>query len=127
MKTMMAMAMIAGATALGPACTTTRTGSGTVEDYNAITGNLSTTLAAPLDKVYAASVQTMRELEFRQGEEKKDALVGIITAKMADDRVVSVRLDKKTDNLTAVTVGGGMLGSESVARIVLEKIREKVR
>lgn len=111
---------------LAPGCSTTGSGS-SVEQYNSITGALSTTLEVPLTRAYAAAVGAVTDLEFKVEDDKKDALQGVVRATRANGGSVRIDLDRKGDALTEVTVRVGALGNESVARAVLERIRARVR
>jgi hypothetical protein len=94
--------------------------------YNQLTGNLTTTLDATLDRAWASAKSTVEELQFRPGTSTKDALTGILTAKTADNTEVKIRLEQRTQSTTDVTVGVGPFGKEATARLILGKIRSKV-
>jgi hypothetical protein len=119
--------LLAGAGAM-PGCMSTKdTAAGTSAAFNKVTGNLTTNLSAPLDRVYAATQAALDSLEFRPVDKQKDALQGIVTARMADGDRIVVTLEKRSDKVTGVSVEVGALGKESTARLVLDKIEANLK
>lgn len=108
------------------ACETTQSPSGGAVRYNTVTGNLNALVDAPLDRVWAAARAGIAELEFKSGSESKDALTGILTAKTADNSDIKVRMEKRTENTTHLTVGVGPFGREAMARELMERIKAKL-
>ncbi len=120
--------MAAAILALGglSACETTQSPSGGAVRYNKVTGNLNALVEAPLERVWSAARAGIAELEFKPGSESKDALTGILSAKTADNSDVKVRLEKRTENTTDVTVSVGPFGREAAARELMERIKSKL-
>lgn len=87
-----------------------------------MTGNTSTLASAGLDKAYEGSVRAINALQFKIESQAKDSLKGVIKAKTADGKTVSVDLTKKSDAITEVEVSAGPL-EQSLARTVIEKIQ----
>jgi hypothetical protein len=125
MKVAVAAAVLASALLLGSCNRAQNTAPGAVS-FSRITGNLNATLDAPLDRTWAATQAAVDELQFHTGTKSKDALTGIMTAKTADNSEVRIRLEKRTDSRTGITVGVGPFGKESLAQTVLDKIRAKI-
>jgi hypothetical protein len=124
-------AMMAGlclwAVACGACTSSSVSSSGAHEEYNQLTGNLTSTLEAPLDRAYEAAQAALDDLQFTTTDKSKDALQALLSARMADKSTVRVTLEKKSDRVTEATVGVGTFGKEGMARIVMEKIRARLR
>jgi hypothetical protein len=130
MRTMSAIAVLTPAIVGASACTSSSVSStGAHEDYNNLTGNLTSVLEAPLDKAHAATEAAFKELEFTvdPADDRKDALQAVVKARMADKNTVTVTLVKKSDNVTEATVGVGTLGKDSTAKVVMDKIRAHLK
>ena len=123
-KVMMGAAILAAAALAG--CGGDRPPAPGTATFSQISGHLNATLEAPIDRVWTAAQAAIEELQFKTGTKSKDALTGLLTAKTADNSDVRVRLDKRTDATTDVMVGVGPFGKEATARIVLDKIKEKL-
>lgn len=86
-------------------------------------GRLESVEESPLDRVYDATVQAMKDLEFNLKEHTKDALQARVVALRADGTEVKVALEHKSDTTTDVRIRIGVVGDEEVSREVLERIR----
>lgn len=117
-------ALVTASLWLAGGCSTTTTASGGTATFNKASGNLSTTVNAPLDQAYEAATDAIEELQFRIDTTTKDALTGVINAETATGDDIKVTLQKQTDTVTDITIGMGPLGKESTARILLDKIQE---
>lgn len=127
MRRMTWMLAVVGAAGLLGACSTTSssTSSAAIEQ-NKVTGTASTLATAGLDKAYEGSVRAINGLQFKIESQAKDALKGVIKAKTADGKTVSVDLIKKSDTITEVEVSAGPL-EQSLARTVIEKIQGELK
>lgn len=106
---------------------TSTTASGTHQEYNSLSGNLSATYEAPLDRAYAASIAAINDLQFTISDQRKDAMQGLLTARTAGGSTVKVTAIRQSDRVTEVTVGVGTFGKESVAHAVMDKISSRLR
>jgi hypothetical protein len=89
-----------------------------------IRGELQATVEQRFEVVESAAKHAITELQFSNIEEKKDALVAIITARTAEDARINVKVERSTDKVTTIRIRAGMLGNEKLAHIILEKIKE---
>jgi hypothetical protein len=94
--------------------------------YRSITGELTATLDAPLDRVWGAAQGAVEELQFRSQDRSKDAITGILRAKTADNSDIRIRLDKRTEGTTDVNINVGTFGNESTARLIMDKIKARL-
>lgn len=111
-----------------PGCSTTpATAGGSEISWNRITGRLTTTVDANLDRAFAGAVAAAGDMQYTVLEQSKDVLMGIVKTRTADKSAINVVLDKRTENATDVTVDVGPTGSETAARTFLDKIVARVR
>lgn len=126
-RTTTVAALVTASFWLAGGCSTTSTTDGGTATFNKATGNMSTTVEAPLDRAFEASLAALEDLEFRTLGQSKDALNGVINAETATGDDIKVSLQKRTDAVTDVTIGMGPLGKESTARILLENIQNQLK
>lgn len=88
-----------------------------------IRGELRSTEEIPLDKMWMATLATIRELEFEKRSERSDALQGRVVARRADGSNVTIRLDADGSDRTKVGIRVGTFGDETVSRTILDKIK----
>jgi hypothetical protein len=113
--------------ALGACSSTTTSGTSSAAiEQNKVTGNTSTLASVGLDRAYEGSIRAINNLQFKIESQAKDALKGVIKAKTADGKTVSVDLTKKSDTITQVEVSAGPL-EQSLARTVIEKIQGELK
>jgi hypothetical protein len=122
----LAAAFLASA-ALLPACKSTQpTAGGGTATFHQITGDLTFTVEAPLDRTWAAAQAAVEDLQFRTTGKSKDAIQGILNAKAANDDSIKITVEKRTESTTDVTVGVGPFGREATARLVGDKVRARL-
>ncbi len=92
-----------------------------------VTGEVSTLVNAGLDRAFDQSVAAVRDdLQFTVESSAKDALVGVVKARTAQNKLVTVTLNKKSDTITSVNVSAGAFDSD-VATAVAEKISSRLQ
>ncbi|GJQ28863.1 MAG: membrane protein [Phycisphaerae bacterium] len=106
-----------------PGCVVVAAGAG-AGTYAYVTGTLKSDLDATLDKAYAASQKAVKALEFAETSKAKDALQGVVEAKMADNTSISIKLKKKTDSTTEVVIRVGTFGDEAKSIMILDEIKK---
>jgi hypothetical protein len=122
----LAAALLASALVL-PACKSTQTSSGgTTTTFHQITGDLTFTVDAPLDRTWGAAQAAVEDLQFRTTGKSKDAIQGVLNAKAANDDSIKITIEKRTESATDVTVGVGPFGKEQTARLVGDKLRSRL-
>jgi len=89
-----------------------------------VRGELQVNIDRRFEVVERAANKAVTELQLSKIEEKKDALVGIVTARTADDIKVNIRVEKQTDALTTVRIRAGTIGNEKLSYAVYNKIKE---
>ncbi len=97
-----------------------------VGTYAYVTGELKSTLDAPMAATAKATRGGLEDLQFFAVEEKHDAMVGEAKAKMADDTRVTVSLKRVTDSTTEVRIRVGVMGSEKKSLEILDAIKKRL-
>jgi hypothetical protein len=79
-----------------------------------------------MDRAFLATQSALTSLEFRPQDQSKDALQAYITAQMADNKEVKVRLHRIGENVTEFRVKVGPFGDEEKSRLVMDRIRRSL-
>ena len=88
-----------------------------------VRGDLETSLAAPPDKVAAASKAAFEELKLAVISNEATSLDAKVMARTAQDVKITVTAKGQSDNLSKVTVRVGTFGNSGMQTQVLEKIK----
>lgn len=94
--------------------------------YAYVTGKLTATVDAPIDRTFAATKAAMGDLKFSITHDSADALVGQTIARMSDGTEVTIDLKKVTDKTTQVTIRIGMFGDEAKSTATLDAIKKNL-
>lgn len=96
MKRLLVLMLFGVAATLGAGCEITDYGTAqSVVDYD-------------LKDTYEATVEALEEQELKINDQNMDAMVGRVTARTADDKPVTVDLEKITDDATRISVRVGV-------------------
>ena len=79
-------------------------------------GKLYAVSSQDLDKVYAATVAALEQLEIEVTEKAKDVFYAKVTGKVADGNTVTIRLEPGADNVTNIRVKASRFGNEERSR-----------
>lgn len=124
----MACVLVVLACALGVGCSSSHTTEfGSEATFNKLTGNMETIVEADMDRTYAAAQGALEDMQFTIESKAKDVSKAIILSRMADKNRVQVTLDKRSQNVTGVTVGVASMTKEDTAREVLNKIVTRLK
>jgi len=91
-----------------------------------VRGELQSTLDAPFDRAWTATVRALGDLGMPVTAQEKDGLSGRITARAAGDRKVTVQLRKVSGTATEVRIRVGTWGDEAASRQILEQIQHRL-
>jgi len=103
-------------------CTTTTPGPGGKGVVAYGRGELSTDVTDDLDAVFAASQRALQELEIIKIDDKKTQVDAQILSRTATDKKIVINLNRVTDTLTKVYIKVGVVGDETLSRLILDKI-----
>ena len=87
------------------------------------TFSLKQTEQVGVDRAYDATQAAMKDLQFTIKDQAKDALQARVTALEADKTEVNVNMEAKGEHLTEFRVKVGVLGDESQAKLIMDKIK----
>lgn len=95
-------------------------------EYRVVSRELAALEQAPIDRVYVATQDALRDLELRLVEKTKDRLSATVGARTAHDDRVTVSMERVTGGVTDVKIKVGFWGDESTSRAILSEIRKKL-
>lgn len=89
-----------------------------VGTYAYVKGNLQRTYEAPMDKVWNATMATMKEFNLTIKSQRKDAFNGVIDGEMADGRTFQINVVRQAANTTEVGIRVGVFGDRGRAEVM---------
>ncbi|MGD9251320.1 MAG: DUF3568 family protein [Desulfobacterales bacterium] len=89
-----------------------------VGTYAYVKGNLQRTYEAPMDKVWNATMATMKEFDLTIKSQRKDAFNGVIDGEMADGRTFQINVVRQAANTTEVGIRVGVFGDRGRAEVM---------
>lgn len=90
-----------------------------------IKGELHSTEDVSLDRAWNATQAAINDMGFTVTAKDKDAVSAELVALTADNKKISIILNRKADNVTEISIRVGTFGDESMSRLILEKIRKR--
>lgn len=91
-----------------------------------IKGELQTNLEASLEKSVEATKLAVDNLKFIKISEQVDSLTGEIIARTAQDKKITIKLNKVTGKTTKISIRVGVFGDQSLSQSLLEEIKEEL-
>lgn len=88
-----------------------------------VTGQLRVTEEASFETVWDAAIKAMNDLDFPVTRREYTDNRATLTARTADDKRITVLLNRVAPDLTDVRIRVGMMGDESLSRRILERIQ----
>jgi len=89
-------------------------------------GKLYAVSSQDLDKVYAATVAALKQLEIEVTDTAKDVFYAKVTGKVADGNTITIRLEPGADNVTNIKIKASRFGNEERSRVIYNKIKESL-
>ena len=99
------------------------TGAGTVAYVG---GELKTVEKVSLNKAWNATQKAMNNLGFTITSKEKDAFNSKLIAKGAANKIIKIKLKRKSDTLTEIRIRVGTFGDKSVSLKILEGIKKQL-
>ena len=121
-----ALATLTLATLSGCTSTQSAGNSSTAVTFNKTTGNIYTTVDRSLDDSFEAAKRAMDDMGYKTEESNKDVMKGIVKAREADNSRITIQLDRQSNKVTQIEANVGPFGSESKARLILDKILSRL-
>lgn len=91
-----------------------------------IRGALETNVDRDLDRVYRATQEAVRGLEFAVVTERKSSVDATVVARTALDKKVEVILKQAGSKTTHVSIRVGVFGDEAMSLAILERIKAEL-
>jgi hypothetical protein len=117
----------AGFLPLFSGCTTTTPGPGGVGVVAYGHGELSTDVTHELDAVFGAAQRALSQLEIVKIDDKRTRVDAQILSRTATDKKIVVNLYRVTDSLTKVEIKVGLVGDETLSRLILDRMFAELR
>jgi hypothetical protein len=89
-------------------------------------GKLYAVSSQDLDKVYAATLAALKQLEIEVTDTAKDVFYAKVTGKVADGNTITIRLEPGADNVTNIKIKASRFGNEERSRVIYNKIKESL-
>lgn len=89
-------------------------------------GELRSVEHSSLGTVWKAALGGSRELGFTIDKQNKDSRVAYLEATGMSDRTIQIHLTKEGMRLTEVSIRVGPYGDETIARLILSKIQQRL-
>jgi len=80
-----------------------------------------------IDVVYTAAQKAVDELGLTPIRSSKDALSAEIIARDAQDKKVTIKLKRREDNSTKISIRVGVVGDKTKARLIYQEIINNLR
>lgn len=108
-------------------CLVAAVGLGAAGTIAYVRGDLEAVEAAKLDVVYDATLKALDKLELKVTSKSKDELSGLIIARDAQDKKITVKFKTVSEDTTNLSIRVGVFGSETKSRLLYQEIREILR
>jgi hypothetical protein len=114
---------LAGSLALTSGCLLVAVGAAGAGAVAYVKGDLTATVAHPVDPVTRATERAIDQLQLVKVNESHDQFSAALTARTSDDKKVEIKITQNSDDTTKINIRVGTFGDESLSRAILEKIK----
>ncbi|MHC4111446.1 MAG: DUF3568 family protein [Planctomycetota bacterium] len=90
-------------------------------------GNLYAVAGQDLNRVYAATLTAVKQLEIEVTEKNKDVFYAKVIGKIADGRTVTILMEPGADKSTELRIKTSSFGNEERSRVIYKKIQENLK
>ncbi len=87
-------------------------------------GSLNIVLDKDIDRVYAATLKALDQLEISATRKEKDALSAVVAGRTSDDKKVTVRIKAAENNLTKLSIKIGTFGNQTQSQLIYDEIKK---
>jgi hypothetical protein len=101
-------------------------GAGAAGTIAYVKGDLEAVESAKLDVVYDATLKALDKLDLKVTTKSKDVLSGMIVARDAQDKKITIKLKAVSEEATKLSIRVGVFGSETKSRLIYQEIRENL-
>lgn len=110
----------------GPLLATGAGAAATAGTMTYVEGDLDTTYAVPLDRIWNATMAAFEDARLRVVDQKKNIAHATIKARREDNTPVTVSLDQAGPNTTSVKIRVGTFGDEEESRAINRRIAARL-
>jgi len=128
-RSMILVALLAVAAGLCPGCAAVLITGGAAAGAGGVAyvqGEHSQVHGATFDRVWAAAVSALKQMEFRGVKERRDSLGGTIEARRADDTAITVKVEPAGTDTTRVKVRVGTFGDRPASEAIQARIEQNL-
>ncbi|MHC4543959.1 MAG: DUF3568 family protein [Planctomycetota bacterium] len=90
-------------------------------------GKLYAVSSQDLNRVYAATLAAMKQLEIEVTEKNKDVFYAKVVGEVADGRTITIRMEPGADKGTDLRIQTSRFGNEERSRVIYKKIQENLK
>jgi L-fucose isomerase-like protein len=108
-------------------CLAAAIGAGAVGTVAYIKGDLEVVEVKNIDTVYEATKKALKQLRYSITKESKDLISGVITARDAQDKKVTIKLNSTAEGVTKLSIRVGLFGNETKSTLIYQKIHDNLR
>ncbi len=94
--------------------------------YKYVSGEFDTTYRQPYNRVYDATVTSIKDMNISVTKVQRDALGAKIDAKRADGTDVNIKLDKAGPDTTNAAIRVGTFGDEQASKVIADNIAKRL-
>ena len=94
--------------------------------YAYISGELKTNESVSLNRAWNATQKAVKKSGFTVTSKDKDDFYAKLIARGAGDKKLTIKLKKQSDNITEIKIRVGMIGDESMSRLVYDEIKKQI-
>lgn len=91
-----------------------------------VAGELQAEEEVSIDEAYMAAQRALEGLELTVTTREKDAMTAKVIAVGAEDKQITVRLERKANLITTVKIRVGMLGDQQYSLLILDRIESQL-
>ncbi|MCE9592150.1 MAG: DUF3568 domain-containing protein [Planctomycetes bacterium] len=92
-----------------------------------VAGTVNSVVGASPDKVAAAAKATLEDLKLASISASSTKVDGKVTAKTAQDRVVTIKIATAGENVSEVDIRVGDFGDEGLSMQILDGIKKRIK
>ncbi len=118
--------LFVGVSGLTQGCLVAAVGLGAAGTIAYVRGDLEAAESVRLEVLYEATLKALEKLELNVTTKSKDALSAVIVARDSQDKKITIRLKKVTEEATKLSIRVGVFGSETKSRLIYQEIRENL-
>ena len=91
-----------------------------------VEGKLVVTVDSPYNNTVRATDQAIAQLQFLKLTDRRDDLTATLTARTAQDKKVTVDVERQADHLTKLEIRVDTFGDKALSQTIYERIRSNL-